>query len=322
MFNKTFNLTAFIKNIRSLSIRRAAWSSMTSTLNYRLVSSADRIGQRLVDAGHSLDELKECSTREIKALICGPDTTDAELRALKKLYVLRSEYAELLAHATLVTTGEKDTDFASIQATLSFMTGPQRERIIKPENVAMARAAGFVLTDAHVSAAQRQMLSSDNHFAGMRAKRAGLTEWLVDQLFASSEITYDGDDDEMYSQLDVETKEWLANKFVTWCGAQLDRILMNTLTGRKGDNVLGIADKIILDDLVARLPDLIYKTATAKAVTKAKAAKPKADKAVKVKAVRKATKPVVQRAPRPTQATTTRETLPNGVTVIRNTETA
>lgn len=318
MFNKSFNLTQFIKNVPSLSIRRSAWAALTSTLNYRLCSSADRIAQRLLDGEHTPDELKECSPREFKALIAGPETgpSNDEMRTLRQLYVLRSEYAELLAHDTLVITGEKDSDFGSLSATLSFMTGPQRERVIAPDNVKAARAAGFEVTDSMVSAAQRSMLISDNHFAQQRATRVGLTEWIIDQLFAS--IT-DEEDDETYSQLDIDHKEWLANKFMTWCGAQHQKILMNVLTGRRGDNVLGVADKIIFDSLLAMLPDEMYKTATKKVVAKAKAP---TDKAVKIKAKKVPAKNVVCRAPKPTQATTVRETLPNGVTVIRNTETA
>ena len=309
MFNKSFNLTQFIKDIPSLSIRRSAWAALTSTLNYRLCSSADRIAQRLLDAGHSPDELKECSPREFKALIAGPETgpSNNDMRTQRQLYLLRGEYAELLAHATLVTTGEKDSDFGSLQATLSFMTGPQRERVIAPDNVKAARAAGFEVTDSMVAAAQRAMLSSDNHFAQQRAKRVGLTEWIIDQLFAN---VSDEEDDEMYSQLDVDHKEWLANKFMAWCSSQHQKILMNVLTGRRGDNVLGIADKVIFDSIIAILPDAMYRTATKKVVAKAKAP---ADKAVKIKAKKVATKSTARRAPAPNQATTITETLPNGI---------
>lgn len=285
-FNKSFNLTAFVKDIPSLAIRKSAWLSLVGSVNASLFGAADAIAQKLVAEGIKPDEFKELSPREIKALTTGPETGPSKdtLRAARKLYRLHVEWRTELQHATIVSSGRKaDDTLGSIASTILMMTGPQKERDINAQAVPMLASLGIVVTPEQIANAKKQRLMDDNHFATMRRQRAGMIEFIIDNLFAS---VMDDEDDENYSQLDVDVREYLCNKLVTSLNKAMTNAVNNTLFGRTGDAVLGVGDYLIAQRLVAQLMDEMSVTTTSKAITKAKR-------------VRKAKAPKMQRAPAP-----------------------
>lgn len=296
MFNKSFNLTTFVNDIPSLALRKAAWLSLVGSVNASLFGAADAIAQKLVAEGISPSEFKELTPREIRALTSGPETGPSKdaLLAARKLYVVHVEWRSALQHCTVVSSGRKaDDTLGSISSTITMMTGPQKERDINADAIPMLASLGITVTPEQVACAKKQRLMDDNHFATMRRQRAGMIEYIIDNMFASSDTRYDGDDDESYSQLDVDVKEYLANKLVTSLNKAMTNAVNNTLFGRTGDNVIGIGDYVIAKALIPSLMDAMSSTATRKVIAKAKAPrKPKV------------AKPKVQRAPKPVTAAT------------------
>lgn len=310
MFNKNFNLTDYIKDIPSLSIRKAVLGSLVGSLNWTICGAADGMSSRLIELGYDHNELKTLSKRDVTALLadseCGASRD--EIEALRKLWLVRNEWSHLLARCTIVTTGTKakKDGYGTLAGTLTNMTGPQRERVIDPRKLDEAEAAGIKYTPAEIKAAIAEQLRDDNFYAGLRAKRAGMTEWIIDQLFA--QVTDNAETDH-YSQLDADTKEVLCSKVSAAYNKMQAVVRKNVLFNKVRDDSLGLGDKLIIDALSAQLPKLIY-------VTKVQAV---VDKAIKIKAkrVRKTKEPVVQRAPAPTQSNTVTTVEPNGFKVTR-----
>jgi len=298
MFNKSLNLTQFIKDIPSVSVRKSAWLSLVGSCNAMLFSSADAIVQKLQASGYT--EFKELDRREFAALISGPETGAGKdiIATNRKLYKLHVEWRHELQHATIVSSGRKDDDLGSIASTITMMTGPQRERDINKEALPMLASLGITVTPDMIAAAKKERLSQDNHFAHLRKQRAGAVEYVIDNVFACA---MDDEDDENYSQLDSDMKEYFCNKAMAAFNKMLTQCVNNTLFGRQGDNVLGLGDHLIIQKLMAELIELMKSPA-----------KPVAAK--RVRKVRK-TESVVRRAPAPTQVEKVTTTLPNGIKV-------
>lgn len=304
MFNRSFNLTQFVRDIPSLALRKAAWLSLVGSVNASLFGAADAIAQKLVAEGIAPDEFKELSAREIKALCQGPETGPSKdtVAAARKLYDVHAEWRDELLHTSIVTTGRKaDDTLGSIASTITMMTGPQKERDINREAIPMLASLGIVVTPEQIAGAKKQRLMDDNHFATLRRQRAGMIEFIIDNLFASADSKYDDGHDESYSQLDVDVKEYLANKLVVSLNKAMTNAVNNTLFGRTGDNVIGVGDYIIAQKLIPQLMDAMSTTAERKVT----------------KRVRKAKAPVVKRAPKPTQATSVTTVSDNGIKVTR-----
>lgn len=306
MFNRSFNLTPFVKDIPSLALRKSAWLSLVGSVNASLFGAADAVAQKLVAEGIEPGEFKELTVREIRALCQGPETGPSKdtLAAARKLYKLHVEWRDELLRTSIVSTGRKaDDTLGSIASTITMMTGPQKEREITTQAVPTLAALGIVVTPEQIAAAKKQRLADDNHFATMRKARAGMIEYIIDNLFASNDTNYD-EDDENYSTLDVETKEYLCNKLIVSLNRAMNNAINNTLYGRTGDAVVGVGDYVIAQKLIPQLMDAMSTTAERK-VTK------RVRKAKKVKA------PVVQRAPKPTQETKVTTVSDNGIKVTR-----
>lgn len=323
MFNRSFNLTEYINDLRSLALKRAAFASLANTLSWRICTAADRMVDQLLKKEYTHDELKELSSREVLALLSGPETGPGndELRELRKIWKLYSEYMHAIDMYTIEPTSRKEGDkpeYGTIRATLDSMTGPQRERAIDPKRIKQAKDMGIEVTPEAIKEGLADKLRQDNHWAGIRAKRVGFTEWIIDQLFAQ---VVDDSDDENYSQLSAVDKEFLCSKFQAFCGTALSRVEQDFLFNRTSVNGLSIGDRPLLKQCVDELPNLFYVTAASKAIAKAKAP---VDKAVTVKAkrVKKAAKPVVQRAPKPTQKNSVTEVNEHGINVTRFVEMA
>lgn len=297
MFNKSFNLTEFVKDIPSLALRKQMWLSLVGSVNASLFAAADAIVQKLQAAGYT--EFKELDRREFAALISGPETGAGKdvIASNRKLYKLHTEWRELLLKATIVSTGKRDDTLGSIASTITMMTGPQKERDVNQEAVPMLASLGIVVTPSMIAEAKKQRLLSDNHFANLRKQRAGAVEYVIDNLFASDDTVYDDEADENYSQLDIEVKEYLANKCMASLNKALTQCVNNTLFGRTGDNVLGVGDYLIAQKLTAELVSLM--------------SAPKA--APKPKRAKKVAQPKMQRAPAPTQAKSVTTVLDNGI---------
>lgn len=309
MFNRSFNLTAFVKDIPSLALRKAAWLSLVGSVNASLFGAADAIVQKLQAAGYT--DFKDLTNREIVALCSGPETGASKdvIAAAKKLYDVHAEWRDELLHTSIVSSGRKaDDSLGSIASTITMMTGPQKERDINKDAVPVLASLGITVTPDMIAAAKKQRLMDDNHFAAMRRARAGMIEYVIDNLFASSDKKYDDGHDESYSQLDVEVKEYLANKLMVSMNKAMTTAVNNTLFGRTGDNVLGVGDYMIAQRIVPQLVDAMTGVA-----------KPKAPAA---KRVRKVATPVVQRAPKATQANRVTEVNEHGIKVTRTVEAA
>ena len=309
MFNRSFNLTAFVKDIPSLALRKAAWLSLVGSVNASLFGAADAIVQKLQAAGYT--DFKDLTNREIVALCSGPETGASKdvIAAAKKLYDVHAEWRDELLHTSIVSSGRKaDDSLGSIASTITMMTGPQKERDVNKEAVPLLASLGITVTNDMIAAAKKQRLMDDNHFAAMRRARAGMIEYVIDNLFASSDKKYDDGHDESYSQLDVEVKEYLANKLMVSMNKAMTTAVNNTLFGRTGDNVLGVGDYMIAQRIVPQLVDAMTGVATPKAPAAKRVRKPKA--------------PVVQRAPKPTQANRVTEVNEHGIKVTRTVKTA
>lgn len=303
MFNRSFNLTAFVKDIPSLAIRKAAWLSLVGSVNASLFGAADAIAQKLVAEGIDPSEFRELTPREIRALTSGPETGASKdaVSAARKLYKVHVEWRTELQHCTVVSSGRKaDDTLGSIAATIKMMTGPQKERDISADAIPMLASLGIEVTAEQIAGAKKQRLMDDNHFATQRRQRAGMIEFIIDNMFASE---LSDEDDEFYSELDVDVKEYLANKLMVSLNKAMTSAVNNTLFGRKGDNVLGVGDYLIAQKIIPQLVDAMSVTAEKKITKRVRKAKVVA--------------PKVQRAPAPTQATTHTETLDNGIKVTR-----
>lgn len=303
MFNRSFNLTAFVKDIPSLAIRKAAWLSLVGSVNASLFGAADAIAQKLVAEGVDPSEFRELTPREIRALTSGPETGASKdaVSAARKLYKVHVEWRTELQHCTVVSSGRKaDDTLGSIAATIKMMTGPQKERDISADAIPMLASLGITVTPEQIAGAKKQRLMDDNFFATQRRQRAGMIEFIIDNMFASE---LSDEDDEFYSELDVDVKEYLANKLMVSLNKAMTSAVNNTLFGRKGDNVLGVGDYLIAQKIIPQLVDAMSVTAEKKITKRVRKAKVVA--------------PKVQRAPAPTQATTHTETLDNGIKVTR-----
>lgn len=310
MFNKSFNLTQFVKDIPSLALRKAAWLSLVGSVNASLFGAADGIARKIEADGMSPDDFKELSPREVRALCTGPETGAGKdaIAAARKLYDVHAEWRDELLHTTVVSSGRKaDDTLGSIASTITMMTGPQRERDINRDAIPVLASLGITVTQEQITAAKKQRLMDDNHFAAMRRARAGMIEYIIDQLFASSDKKYDDGHDESYSQLDVEIKEYLCNKLMASMNKAMTTSVNNTLFGKTGDNVLGVGDYLIAQRVVPQLIDAMTGVAKPKA--------PRKPRAKKVKAVE------VKRAPAPKQSNTVTTVEPNGFKVTRPVET-
>lgn len=299
MFNKSFNLTQFVLDIPSLALRKACWLSLVGSVNASLFGAADSIAQKLVAEGIDPNDFRELTPREIKALTSGPETGPSKdaLSAARKLYKVHVEWRTHLQHATIVSSGRgRDDTLGSIASTIQMMTGPQKERDINKEAVPMLASLGIEVTPEQIAMAKKQRLETDNHFATLRRQRAGMIEFIIDNMFAS---VMDDEDDENYSQLDVEVKEYLANKLMAALNKAMTTSVNNTLFGRTGDTQLGVGDYIIAKNLINELISAMSVTATSKVVKRVRKAK-------------------VQRAPKPV-APVTSVTEVNGIRVTSTT---
>jgi len=328
MFNRSFNLSDFIGNIPSLAIKKQLLLSLVGSVNASIYATADAIVAKLETEGY--DALKELSNREIIALCSGPETGASVdvIAAAKKMYKLHLEWRAMLQHTTVVATGKKpkvlgekgspdegkDISLGSMWETIKMMSGPQRVREIDTKAIALVQAVGIEVSTQMLDNVKAKKLARDNHFAVVRKNRRDDVQVIIDRLIAHA---VDEDDDEAYSQLDAEVKEYLANKCMVALNKATSIAVENTLLGNTRADSLGMGDYIILQKLI---PQFIEAMSVAH---KVKAAKPEADKAItdKAKRVRKAAKPVVQRAPKPTQANSVTSVEANGFKVTRSVET-
>lgn len=303
MFNKSFNLTRIVKDIPSLAIRKQAWLSLVGSVNASLFAAADSIVAKLQALGYDLVTLER---REFVALCSGPETGAGKdvIAENRKLYKLADEWRTELAHTAMVTTGRKQDELGTMASTIAMMTGPQKMRDINQDAVPLLSSLGITVTQAQIDAAKKERLATDNQFAEIRRRRAGAVEYVIDNLFATPN---DDNDDEHFSTLSPDVKEYLVNKFFAAMNKAQSTAVNNTLFGRTGDTVLGVADYKIIDGMLPKLMEEAYVK---------EGAKPKRVRKPKAKPA-----PKMQRAPRPTQKTTKTETLDNGVKVTTATET-
>jgi len=305
MFNKSFNLTQFVKDIPSSAARKQIWLSLVGSVNASMFGAADSIVRQLQSLGYT--DFTELNQREFKALISGPETgaSASIIHTNQLLYKVSREWAAEL-NGSLVGTPK---ELGTISSTITLMTGPQKERGIADGAIPLLGSLGIVVTNAQIELAKAQRLATDNQTAAMRRARVGAIEYVIDQVFASGT---DADDDEYYSQLPLETKELLADKLMSAMNKALVQCVNNTLFGRTGGDMLGAGDHLIISSLILRLMDKVVAPAKHSAPDKPKAAaKPAVKRARKAEVV----KPKMQRAPAPTQATTMTHTLDNGIRV-------
>jgi len=306
MFNKSFDLTSFVADIPSVALRKSCWLSLVGSVNASLFSAADAISAKLIALGYEPDEFKTLTTREIKALVAGPETGAGKdaIKAAQKMYAIHAEWRDELKASTIVSTGRKaDVTLGSISSTITMMCGPQKERSIADDAVPVLKSLGIEVTPEMITDAKRQRLSDDNAWATQRRARAGMTEYIIDNIFASNDKIYDDGHDHAYAMLDIEIKEYLANKLMAALNKAMSAGIKNVLYGRTGDSFVGAGDYIIAKNLIPQLMDAMSTTSEKKVVAKAKAPrKPKVAKST------------VKRAPAPTTPTTT-VTEVNGIKV-------
>lgn len=240
-FNHSLNLNEIVKSLYP-NIRRQVLLSLVGSANATIVNAADSTVRRLMEAGH---EFKELSVADVEQLLSAPDfqTADDALREVRKLYKVRTEWADLLAQDT------GDDTIGSMDGTLELLTGKQKARPISPQAVELLKTVGIEVSEDDVKAAAAERQANDQFWADQRAERRGAIEWFIDRMIASVD---DEGDTEHYSQLNIEHKERLMQKFVTALNKGITTATRNVLTGRAGAQDLGLADIPVLRDLAAR----------------------------------------------------------------------
>jgi hypothetical protein len=240
-FNHSLNLNEIVKSLYP-NIRRHVLLSLVGSINATLVNAADTAVRRIMEFGY---DFKELTIADVEQLMSAPDFLGADdvLAEWRKLYLTRTEWADLLAQDT------GDDTLGSISGTIDLLTGPQKARPINLQAIELLKTVGIEVTEDDVKAAAAQRQANDQFWADQRKERRGAVEWFIDHMLVRVD---DVGDTDHYSQLTAESKERLVNKFVAALNKGITQATQNVLTGRAGAQDLGLADIPILRDLATR----------------------------------------------------------------------
>lgn len=248
MFNKSFNLPAFISDLPSLELRGHVLRAVVGSINATLIGAATTAVRGLIEDGYDVNEL---SASDVAALLHGPETgaqaPDDFIAENKALFAFGSVLRE-----KLVKIDGRD-DAGSIANTLGFMTGQQRSRNVSPTALDALKAAGITFTEDELKAARDAQRLTDQARADHRATIVGPIEWFVDNVFVCPV------DDELadpefsaYAALSEERREILCSKTLAALNSAVSRAKQNTLFGGKG---LGVSDIIFATKAIAAMAE-------------------------------------------------------------------
>lgn len=246
-FNRNINLNEIVSSLYP-NIRRQVLLSLVGSCNATIFNAADSAVRTLLDLGHDVTKL---DVREVEQLLSAPDfqTSDDALRNIRKLYLVRTEWADMLAQDT------GDDKLGSMTGTIELLTGKQKARPTNPLAVELLKQVGVEVTEADLKNAALVRQANDQFWADQRKERSAQTEWFIDHMIAR--VSDDGDTDH-YSQLDDETKERLSTKFAAALNKALSTATQNVLTGRAGPQDLGLGDIPVIKDLAARFSAAVW----------------------------------------------------------------
>lgn len=243
MFNKSFNLTDFVANL-TMTVRKSVLMTLVGSINAQIVSASDRVAQLLEADGYDLRtlEVREVETLLVSADDRGFDTFDTA----KQLALVGNEWRTMLK-ATTINPDERET-LGEISGTLEMMTGTQRLRAADTKARELLKAAGVELSDADILAIRQGQRDLDQLRADARAKRAGLVEWIIDNMLSPQ-----SEDSEHYTQLPEDVKENLVNKAAASLNKAINTAAKNVLMGSQRPDALGLGDIPILREAHSQL---------------------------------------------------------------------
>lgn len=274
MFNKSFDLTAYVSTL-TLAVRKSVLMTLVGSVNAQIVTAADRVAQMLEGDGF---DTKELEVEEVETLMSSTDGRGFDtFDDTRKLALVGNEWRAMLKHTTI--NAEERDELGEITGTLEMMTGTQRMRAADSKARELLKAAGVELSDADILAIRQGQRDLDQLRADARAKRAGLVEWVIDNMLSPA-----SEDSDHYSQLPEDMKENLVNKAAASLNKAINTATKNVLMGSTRPDALGLGDIPILRDAHATLMLQAYPPATPVKPVKADAPGPKAKRVKKMSA--------------------------------------
>lgn len=266
--NKSFNLLAFAQAYPHASVKRVICNSMLGTLNYNLIASADRISEQLIAERVAIAELEP---RDIKAIMSAVDDQgDVSLQQMGRVKALQAEFYELLKRTASrslsdLTTQhrvrsladavkrardpEKDkAPWGSLERALADSAGVQNAQDIKDitNKRKQLAAVGLVATDSMIAATREEQRMRNQAYADRRATRMGYITWVIEHMFVEPK----GD---AWDSFTMDERQFFCEKVLASMANVDDTVTRNVLTNRAGDDVLGIADVILVRDAREKL---------------------------------------------------------------------
>jgi hypothetical protein len=290
--NKHFNLVSFVAAYPHSCVRRVICNSMLGVLNNNLISTADRIAEQLVGDKVNIVELEP---RDIKAIMAAVDDQgDVSLQQAGRVKALQAEFFEIHKRtasrslADLTTTHrvrsladavrlardpEKDkAPWGSLERALADAAGAQQAQEVK--DIANKRkqlaSVGLVATDTMIANMREETRLRNQAYADRRAQRMGYITWVIDHMFAAPK-------GEAWNSFTMDERQFFVDKAVAAMNNVENTVTRNVLSGRSGDDVLGIGDLLLVRDAQAQL----VKLASAPDAVKPKAPRPNKMQVVK-----------------------------------------
>jgi len=260
-FNKQFNLTAFVKNIPSMPVRKHIMLSLAGSINHTVVSNADALATRLLAAGYDLRELDHRDINTICAVIDFQGNT--QRAAMGRMMALRAEWESLLAQnnmsgvinnpLNLVKFDRQHEPMGSLANALDSACGTQKVKLVVDKTKEdKLKELNIVVTDQMRAENAEKARASAQFFADQRAQRRGFIEWVLEHIFTGD---FDGEDP--FLQIPVEAREMYVEKVAARLHTGINIAAANFLKTKTRDDELNIADVAILrraqDELSAQV---------------------------------------------------------------------
>ena len=259
MFNKSFDLTAFVAN-QPLSIRKQMLLSLVGSVNAAIVGAADKVALSLVADGYTFDELREMTEREINEYLQTVDFQgNLTANHVTKLVAVAHDWRAMLASTQTMREG----NLGDIGSTIDMMVGVQRMRAIDDNAVKLLATVGVAVSEADIEATRKARRDADQMRANERAKRRGFIEWAIEHCFTI--IDDRSDETDAYGDLPTDIKENLCNKAASALNKGVTTATQNVLTGNRNPDALGLGDIPLLRDTHAQMLSAMYEVKTVEA---------------------------------------------------------
>ena len=259
MFNKSFDLTAFVAN-QPLAIRKQMLLSLVGSVNASIVGAADRVALSLVADGYTFEELRELEPREIDELLSTVDFQgNVTADYVRKLVAVGHDWRAMLQS----TQSMREGNLGDITSTIEMMVGVQRMRPVDDNAVKLLAAVGVTVDASTIEATRKARRDADQQRADQRALRRGFIEWAIEHCFT---LINDRDDEtDAYGDLPSDYKEQLCNKAAAALNKGITTATQNVLMGNRNPDALGLGDIPMLQAAHAQLLSAMYEVKTVEA---------------------------------------------------------